>query len=1101
MLSLTHIFLYNWHRFRCQLIDVQDSLYFIGNNGAGKSTILDAMQVILLADLTMIRFNSSTQDKSARTLDGFVRGKLSETRWLRPGDTIGYIALEFADEKSGYTVTLGCCIEASPSLGSNGVRSYFILKELLDASFLIPHGSALDRLALKKTLQRQPKARYYDHVKEYQEDMLDALGGLNRRFFDLFQRALSFKPITKIDEFVQHWLLSPQPLDVQNLQQVVERLESLSASAETVNKKLHLLEQISESRKNYLRQRELQAQYEVLYALLNGEMALRAKQDLVQQLDVVTDQLRADEQHLQQINTTLKEAKEKENATKQRLYGLDVMRERESLHSAITSKTSEVNSIVAHRLDVIQRLQATADALHKVEDAPFLDIVEQQAIHAFISSMSSLQSDKPIYATIADITRQTIAVLAQLLERIQERIFTIKNQLNVQNERINSLTTTIERLKQGASISYSPSVLTLRDALDSLIGSRPKVLCELVEVPDERWQKAVEAMLGNRRFNLIVPPNTYEDVLDYIERVKTDTRFHDARVLDLERASKEARRALPNSLALQVETEDPSLRAYLDSILGAIITCLSAREIRQRQYHRAITPDLIYYSEWAIQVLPYQQYERWFVGKRATHSHVASYERERQQLRETNIALTTQHQRAVTERKQLDYKDTLSFLLLALDNPSDERPLLLQIAQLQEKLDALDMSEAERLDAEVKRLGQFILDEEKVWREVVKEQAAHTSNKDNLNQKINEATIIVVERVQASTECISKNPTTEPVARTIFETQKQESDLSQVILNAQKSAKSFTTRANEALSELSKQRQAYNITYQFVGLTDVIDDTRYAREQERLSATQLPMYTAQIEQARQEADQELREHVLHKLRESIQQAKNELKRMNDALRSLTFHGDRYQFHWEVASQVREYYRLIDESQFIGHDTLFGSNFYEQNKDAFEQFYHQLIQPAQTDTEKKAREALTDYRTYLKYDIEVRHSDGNTSMLSNIVGETSGGETQTPFYLAIAASFVQLYRMMDQKSARHTRPTICLIVFDEAFNRMDQERISVTLDMFQQFKLQTVTATPLERSEYLVPQMCTNLVVTRVREQVFIENYRNYAARLREKYAE
>jgi hypothetical protein len=65
----------------------------------------------------------------------------------------------------------------------------------------------------------------------------------------------------------------------------------------------------------------------------------------------------------------------------------------------------------------------------------------------------------------------------------------------------------------------------------------------------------------------------------------------------------------------------------------------------------------------------------------------------------------------------------------------------------------------------------------------------------------------------------------------------------------------------------------------------------------------------------------------------------------------------------------------------------------------------------------------------------------------------------------------------------------------------QEHISVTLDMFHQFGLQIVTATPLERCEYLAPKMCTNLVVNRVRENIHIEDYRNYLARLREKYAE
>jgi uncharacterized protein YPO0396 len=108
-----------------------------------------------------------------------------------------------------------------------------------------------------------------------------------------------------------------------------------------------------------------------------------------------------------------------------------------------------------------------------------------------------------------------------------------------------------------------------------------------------------------------------------------------------------------------------------------------------------------------------------------------------------------------------------------------------------------------------------------------------------------------------------------------------------------------------------------------------------------------------------------------------------------------------------------------------------------------------------------------------------------------MGQTSGGETQTPFYVTIAASFAQLYHINE----RHQRPTIRLVAFDEAFSKMDQDRIGATLELLQSFGLQIITATPLERCEYLVPHICTNLVLTAVGDTVLVEPYRNYAARL------
>src|SRR5258708_10421919 len=135
---------------------------------------------------------------------------------------------------------------------------------------------------------------------------------------------------------------------------------------------------------------------------------------------------------------------------------------------------------------------------------------------------------------------------------------------------------------------------------------------------------------------------------------------------------------------------------------------------------------------------------------------------------------------------------------------------------------------------------------------------------------------------------------------------------------------------------------------------------------------------------------------------------------------------------------------------------------------------------------------------MTYDVEVQRGGERWIRLSKMMGTTSGGETQTPFYLAIVASFVQLYRILDEEKYRHSRATIRLAVFDEAFNRMDQHRIDMVLDLFQRFGLQVITATPLERCEYLAPKMRTSLVLTAIGdEHVMIEDYRNYAVRLEE----
>src|SRR5262249_35520236 len=149
-------------------------------------------------------------------------------------------------------------------------------------------------------------------------------------------------------------------------------------------------------------------------------------------------------------------------------------------------------------------------------------------------------------------------------------------------------------------------------------------------------------------------------------------------------------------------------------------------------------------------------------------------------------------------------------------------------------------------------------------------------------------------------------------------------------------------------------------------------EQRYAAEAERLAATELPNYKSQIEAAQREAEEELREHVLHRLREQIDNARAQLDRINDALASLSFHDDRYRFVSRPADELRELYELVNDSQMLRAGPLVGSEFYARHRAAFDDFYNTMTRAPQSEAERAEQERLKDYRRYLSYDIEVTH---------------------------------------------------------------------------------------------------------------------------------
>src|SRR5258708_653566 len=76
MKSLTRIRLINWHLFADATISCQGTTYFIGINGAGKSTILDAVQFALVGGQREVKFNQAALAGGKRSLGSYVRGEL-----------------------------------------------------------------------------------------------------------------------------------------------------------------------------------------------------------------------------------------------------------------------------------------------------------------------------------------------------------------------------------------------------------------------------------------------------------------------------------------------------------------------------------------------------------------------------------------------------------------------------------------------------------------------------------------------------------------------------------------------------------------------------------------------------------------------------------------------------------------------------------------------------------------------------------------------------------------------------------------------------------------------------------------------------------------
>ena len=217
----------------------------------------------------------------------------------------------------------------------------------------------------------------------------------------------------------------------------------------------------------------------------------------------------------------------------------------------------------------------------------------------------------------------------------------------------------------------------------------------------------------------------------------------------------------------------------------------------------------------------------------------------------------------------------------------------------------------------------------------------------------------------------------------------------------------------------------------------------------------------------------------------MKQAQNEFRELNKALKGISFSNEKYEFLYMPSKKHRSYYEMImDDFNVIQGNSIFSGVFHETHKEVIEELFERLA--VNNDSNAKVLDEFTDYRTYMDYDIKIIHSDENYSYYSKVCEEKSGGETQTPFYVTVAASFVQLYNNSIGGEAAG------LVMFDEAFNNMDDERIGGVLQFLKRLPLQMIIAAPPDKIQYIGSEMEETLLVMTDEKVSYVEEYYNGA---------
>lgn len=248
---------------------------------------------------------------------------------------------------------------------------------------------------------------------------------------------------------------------------------------------------------------------------------------------------------------------------------------------------------------------------------------------------------------------------------------------------------------------------------------------------------------------------------------------------------------------------------------------------------------------------------------------------------------------------------------------------------------------------------------------------------------------------------------------------------------------------------------------------------------ERILAAQLLDHRQAAQEAAEQMEMNFRGIIVGELQNRFDQMRYTFQQLNSVLKRIPFHDNIYSFHFklretESLATVYEYKTTVDREQAELVGTLFEK---DSEHPALELLKEALISGDDLINE------IRDYRSFFQYDMKMRNPNtGEERRVTEMQSTGSGGEKQTPAYIALAASFMNVYKIRENSPRGAS-----LVLLDEAFNNMDGGNASGAVAFLKEIGLQLIVAAPPEVTLKIGKEMDQIYTICREGRDVVIDH--------------
>lgn len=1091
---------------------------FLGPNGTGKTALLDAFQIVLLAaDSNKTHFNASGEGKKrARTLREYclgVYGQSDAERCRTSANT--YINLVFRDPETNIPVTAGVSLSANVEDPDHAFQSLYILPGVALATH-----DHVDPEAGKETILPWRK---FQHVAkdactlvgttpvftQNREEFLRQLFVYNlaspgerpniRAIRSAFARSLKLnKDVDDLDETLRQHLIEQRLTNVKAFRARLEQFRDVRELIRRLKERIGRAGEVADKYALVKRERTTQANLDALRALYETERIAQELGDQQEKAEDLDRQLEAAVLDLGRANTEKEQAQEARDRAFRLLntdpeyqkqasesgYLKDKEKQLENIHKELDrflQSTLEA-ATSAGKLPAMANHQGDfEDAIHQVLD------LKQQADAARIPEPMAIQS--------------TMQAMARLRTLVNKALSAIEHEAGKARDNLRDARTAWERSQRGLTQLRLPVIALQRLLADAGTDARP--ICDLVQIADPQWQPALEAYLGIHVDALLVPETQELDAIRLYKEHKDARSIFRVKLALPSRGRPWVAKSGGKFAAQLIDGEDKAAVRYLQGELGQLALASSAEQLRAGA--KAISSDGMVSSGGGVERLRLSARNELLIGRgnseaqrhaaqTALDDASAAKERAEAQLKhiasvEQRLApfadIDTTYPRlealfttaAEGDRELHDLREALvstqSDRLISLnanfetakkrlaDADTNEKRLIERKATLTTELNAAK----DRIEGLAQRQGLAALDEAKTRQHPLYNANEVQRHRERYDERHGENWNELLEALRiASHKADAAANTHDRDAWTKF---------------------SFYIRDFQ-FQNIDIADHQWERAYKFI-----LDDKH------RLEDLELADQEAKSQEAYDAAVKVFRTDVAQTLLEGFEAIEEQIRSLNDVLKHAPdfSNGEHYRFKYTPVEQHRALYdflRRVRENGDAEEDIFGGAG---KVPDEF----RALVEGDASSELLQETSPLNDHRRFFSYDVEILAGNAPIGLLSKRLGPGSGGEHRTPLYVIFGAALAAAYG-----KSRSAQTSGGIMLLDEAFEKMDAQNVRATADYLNALGLQLVMAGPeadqAKMSSFLdiyydmarygsrTIQLTRNIVLEEARELLQSDNY-------------